>query len=433
MSADAGLFLTLDLPALLAGAIAGVACALVGCFLVLRRMSLMGDAISHAVLPGLVVAMLLSGSVGGVPMLLGAIVVGVLTTSLIELAHRYGRLEPGAAMGVVFTALFALGVILLEQAAGRNVHLDADCVLYGQMEDVTWLNPPASLGALFRAESWAYFPRELVTLGGALGLTVLFVTLFYKELKITSFDPALADTLGVRSGLMRHLLMTVTAVVAVASFEAVGSILVVAMIVVPAMIAHLLTDRLPMMLVLSVLIALVGAIVGYVGGALAPGWIGLGSSLSASGMIGVTLGAMLGLAALFAPRHGLLRRATRARTMRRRMAEEDALAALFRATERGTPPEPLPHAVARALVARREAAMADGALRLTPLGAERARALVRSHRLWERFFVDRVGLRADHVHGPAERLEHVTDEPMARELSDEAGAPATDPHGRPIP
>src|SRR5262245_20812542 len=135
-------FLVQDFPVLMAGLLASMACALVGCFLVLRRMSLMGDAISHAVLPGIVGGFLLHAWLGGrgvqanLPLMFfaGAVAIGVMTAGLSELVHRLGRVEPGASMGVVFTVLFAIGVILLEQTGGRSIHLDADCVLHGAME-----------------------------------------------------------------------------------------------------------------------------------------------------------------------------------------------------------------------------------------------------------------------------------------------------------
>src|SRR5262245_38760988 len=188
-------FLVQDFPVLMAGLLASMACALIGCFLVLRRMSLMGDAISHAVLPGIIGGFLLHAWLGrhgvhaNLPLMFfaGAVVIGVVTAGLSELVHRLGRVEPGASMGVVFTVLFAVGVIMLsmiEHDQARGVHLDADCVLYGAMEQVLWSSPPASWSDLFTSASWQSFPRQLTTLLLVLVANAIFVVGLFKELRI---------------------------------------------------------------------------------------------------------------------------------------------------------------------------------------------------------------------------------------------------------
>ncbi len=299
-------FLVQDFPALIAGVLASVACALVGCFLVLRRMSLMGDAISHAVLPGIVLAFLLSDSLAALPVFIGAAAVGVVTAALTELIHRLGKVESGASMGVVFTVLFALGVLLLERTGGRSIHLDADCVLYGAMENVFWLNAPQPgrfWSDVFFGDTWTDFPRQIITLGIALALDVVFVVALFKELRITSFDPGLAKAQGINPSVMHYLLMTMVAITTVASFEAVGSILVVAMLIVPGLCAHLLSDRLSIMLWLGALIAVIASTGGYAAAAR--------MNVNSAGMIGVVLGVTLALVAVLAPRHGWLARVRR--------------------------------------------------------------------------------------------------------------------------
>ncbi|MGH8503260.1 MAG: metal ABC transporter permease, partial [Gammaproteobacteria bacterium] len=237
------------------GVLCAMACALPGCFLVLRKMSMMGDAISHAVLPGLAVAFIVSGKLTSAPMFIGAVVAGVLTALFTEWVRGYGKVDEGASMGVVFTGLFALGLVLIAQAA-EQVHLDADCVLYGAIE-FTPLDTISLAGAAV--------PRVALTLAAIFLLNLVFVTLFYKELKISAFDPALATTMGVNARVMHYLLMTLTAVTAVASFEAVGSILVVALLIAPPAAAYLLTDRLPVMIGLSLVIGAVAAVLGHAG------------------------------------------------------------------------------------------------------------------------------------------------------------------------
>lgn len=298
-------FLIQDFPVLAAGLLASVACALIGSFLVLRKMSLMGDAISHAVLPGIVIAFLLADSLSTWPMFLGAAAIGVVTAALTELIHRMGRVESGASMGVVFTVLFALGVLLLERTGGRSIHLDADCVLYGAMENVLWTSAPRTWSDLFTRAAWSEFPRQITTLLIALAIDIAFIVLLFKELRIAAFDPGLAKAQGVNPSVMHYFLMTLVAITTVASFEAVGSILVVAMLIVPGMCARLLSDRLAVMLSLSALLAAIAAGAGYA--------VSARLNVNAAGMIGVTLGVMLAFIGLFAPRYGWIAQRRRTR------------------------------------------------------------------------------------------------------------------------
>jgi len=299
-------FLQIDLPALMAATLACIACALVGNFLVLRRQALLGDAISHAVLPGIVLGFMVSGSRDILPMLGGALAAALVAGVLIEAVRRVGRLEPGAAMGVVFTVLFALGVVLIEQSAARAVDLDVDCVLYGQLEDILWL-APTGWGSLLDPAVWAEVPREVATLAAVTVLVAGLMAAFYKELKITTFDPALASALGIRAGVFHYALVLVTAVVTIAAFEAVGSILVVAMLIAPAATARLLTDRLAVQLGLSVVFGAVSGLGGYALAVSAPLWLGVPASLNAAGMIAVMAGLLLTLAILFSPHRAAAR------------------------------------------------------------------------------------------------------------------------------
>jgi manganese/zinc/iron transport system permease protein len=294
-------FLQIDLPALMAALLATCACALLGNFLVLRRQSLMGDAVSHAVLPGLVASFLVTGTRASWPMFAGALVAALLASGLIELVRRLGRLESGAAMGVVFSIFFAAGVVMMEQAAAHSVDLDAECVLFGQLEDVLWL-APTGWSSLLDPAVWAELPREVTTLAVVAALTTAAVLLFYKELKLASFDPGLATSLGFPAGVVNMGLMLLVGAVSVAAFEAVGSILVVAMFICPAAAARLLTRRLASQLWLSQAFAALSAIGGYALAAFGPGLLGHEHSLAASGMIAVVAGLILAAAALIAPR-----------------------------------------------------------------------------------------------------------------------------------
>ena len=302
-------------------------------------------------------------------------------------------------------------------------------------------------------------PRVGVTLGIVLLINLLVVVVFYKELKISSFDPALATTMGINATLMHYLLMTLVAVTAVASFEAVGNILVVAVLIVPAAAAHMLTDRLSVMIMLSAVIAAASAVLGHVGAIAVPAAFGY-ASVGTAGMIAVATGVFFTLAVLFGPRHGMISRAYHQAALSLRIAREDLLGLLYRIEELA---QSSPHGdaavttahldaaldltttrrkrlvrglVARRLVRREGSGVGNAApaqLRLTETGREKARHLVRSHRLWETYLERYAAVRPDHLHLSAERLEHVTGERLSDALAARTDSPATDPHGAAIP
>ncbi|WP_035705321.1 metal ABC transporter permease [Niveispirillum irakense] len=311
---DSQTFLSIDLPALLAATLACLSCALVGNFLVLRRQSLMGDAITHAVLPGIVAGFLVAGTRDTFPMMAGALTAAIIAAILIELVRRLGRVEAGAAMGVIFTAMFALGVVMIEQGAARQVDLDADCVLYGQLEGILWF-APQGWASLADPAVWADMPRQVVQLAAVFALCLTLVLVFLKELTLVSFDPALADTLGLKSWMVQHGIAAMAALAAIAAFEAVGSILVIAMLICPAATARLLCDRVPAQLGLSLLVGAATGIGGYLLGAFGPHLLGYDQSVSAAGMIATLAGLILALAILFAPRYGVLARRKRLGTV----------------------------------------------------------------------------------------------------------------------
>ena len=405
------------------GILCNTSCAILGCYLVLRRMSLLGDAISHSVLPGLAVAFLLTGSISGWGMAVGAAALGVLTAFLTQAVHKLAGVPEDAGMGVVFTSLFAIGVILITRAASR-ADLDPGCVLYGQI-DFTAIDTMPILGL--------EVPRATRTLGPGLLVTVGFVALFWKELKIVSFDPALASAMGFRVSLIHYLLMAMVAGVTVASFEAVGSILVIAMLIVPAATAHLLTDRLAGMMGWSVAVAVLSAVLGY--------WGAVHWNTSVAGMMAVAAGALFTLAVFFAPRHGLVSQSARRLLLSLRIVREDILALMFRAEESLVSGRPAVPSASLALrwLARFQLHRSGlierltGRWQLTAAGRAVAVELVASHRLWETYLSTRLDLPADHVHPPAERMEHFIDRTLREQLVAELDHPDRDPHGKPIP
>jgi manganese/zinc/iron transport system permease protein len=415
----------LDLFPLLAAAFASLTCALLGNFLVLRRQSLMGDALSHAVLPGIVVAFLVTSSRNPLLMLGGATIAGLVTVVLIELIKRIGRVEPGAAMGVVFSVMFALGVVLIEKAAASSVDLDAECVLYGQLETLVWFGAPTRFTDLWSWETVHAIPRQLILLVTIFMLAVLFVGLLFKELRIAAFDPEMATSQGISARAMHYLLMIFVAAATVASFEAVGSILVVALLIAPAAAARLLTDRLGWQIIVSLIAALICGIGGYFAATAIPAAVGA-DSVNAAGSIAVVAGLLVVSAALFSPSHGVIAKGVRRRQLGREATLDDLLATLFRREE--TPraePDTFAPGAAQLATAKELVNQTSAGLQLTSAGRQRAQTVLRKHRLWEDYLVAEAGIRADHVHETAEQLEHLGIQPDTDAT--------TDPHGRPIP
>jgi len=451
----------LDSWIVITAALAAIACSIPGSFLVLRRQSMMGDALTHTVLPGIVAAFLLSHSLktsGWIStseadthtafdatsyamMFGGAVLIGGLTAVLTEWVRRQGRVESSAALGVVYTTLFAVGLLMIRLAAD-SVHIDPDCVLYGNVETV-WTGP-------------GHVPRAAWIGLGAVLFNATLVVCFFKELRISTFDPALATSLGINATWIHYALMAVTAVTAVAAFESVGNILVVAMLIVPPATAHLLTDRLWLMLVLAGVIAAASATIGHALAILLPPLLmapfadqpllkGVkveNLDASTSGMMAVTAGGLFVLALVLGPRHGLLVRLVHRLRLSVRIAAEDLLGVLYRQGE-STPPQGLQHPSGHGSRFHRFAAwqlrlrglITGPSSRpvLTEAGRDAAKQLVRAHRLWESYMDRYFDVPADHLHEAAHRVEHFLDPELRDQLADELDGPETDPHGRDIP
>lgn len=304
-------FVALSLSPLLIGVLAAVTCALPGNFLLLRRQALIGDAISHVVLPGIVVAFLLTGRVAALPMMLGAAGAALVSVALIEAVRRTARIEAGAAMGVIFTTLFAAGVLLLEQSDTSGVHLDVEHALYGNLESLIWLDA-SGWASLFDPVALAGLPPELPRMAVALLIVALAIGLMWRPLAIATFDEGFAATLGLPVRAIGLALVMLAALAAVAAFDAVGSIIVIAMFICPPAAARMMTDRLAAQVAWSVGFAILSAILGYVLAGYGPLWLGFANSVSAAGMIATVSGLILGLAMLLGPcRHPAGAAATR--------------------------------------------------------------------------------------------------------------------------
>lgn len=270
------------------GALVGVAASLLGTFLVLRQNSMLADAISHSIVFGIVIVWLVTRQQSGPVQLVGAALAGVLTVFLTESLARTRRVKNDAAIGLVFPVLFSIGVLLLNLYA-RDVHIDTHTVLLGEIGFV-WLDTTSVLGL--------ELPVALLWMSVVTVVNLLFVAIFYKELKISTFDPALATSLGFLPGTLFYVLLTLTSMTAVAAFDAVGAVLFVAFVIVPPATGYLLTDRLWRMIAYGSATSVLASVGGYF---LANAW-----NVSIGGMMAVVAGALLMVAFLLGPRYGLI-------------------------------------------------------------------------------------------------------------------------------
>jgi manganese/zinc/iron transport system permease protein len=300
--------------------VVAAACALPGVFLVLRRTAMLSDAISHTVLLGIVVAFFITQDLTSPLLVLGAAATGVLTVSLVELLHRTGRLKEDAAIGLVFPMLFSLAVILISRYAG-NVHLDSDAVLLGELAFA-----PFDRFAVLGTDIG---PKTLYVMGGILLLNLLFIVVLFKELKLATFDAGLAAALGFSPALIHYALMALVSLTAVGAFDAVGSVLVVALMIAPPAAAYLLSDRLAHMLALSALIGAAAAIGGF--------WLAHFLDASIAGSMAALAGLIFGLVFLLAPEQGLV--AIALRRYRQRWEFAQTMLAIHLLNHEGLPEE----------------------------------------------------------------------------------------------
>lgn len=356
----------------LIAAVVAAACALPGVFLVLRRLALLSDAISHTILFGIAAAFLVVRDLGSPWLLLAAALTGLATVSLVELLHRTRLVREDAAIGLVFPLLFSLGVILVSRYAD-SAHLDVDAVLKGELVLAVW-------DRRMQFHGYDLGPQTLYVMAAALVLNIVFVAVFYKELKLATFDAALAAALGFSPALLHYALMALVSITAVGAFDAVGSVLVVALMIAPPAAAYLLTDRLSRMLLWSLALGIVSAEAGY--------WLAHFLNVSIAGAMATMSGVVFGVVFLTAPARGFV--AVALRRARQRWEFAQALLAVHLHHHEGLPEaaqecriehlhehlrwQPafaarvVRQAERRGLV-RRD----DGHLALTPLGRELAR------------------------------------------------------------
>ncbi|MEM6793905.1 MAG: iron chelate uptake ABC transporter family permease subunit [Acidobacteriota bacterium] len=409
----------------LAGAsLLGVLAGVMGCYAFLRRQSLLGDALAHAALPGVCLGFLLTGAKTPLPLFAGALVAGLLGALVILLVVRFSRLSEDTAIGMVLSVFFGLGIVLLTY-----------------IQKLPWGNQSGLDKYLF-GQAATLMPRDIQLMAVLAAIVLGTVALFYKEFKILCFDPDYAASLGFPMRRLEVLLTLLLVVVVVVGLQTVGVILIVATLVMPAAAARQWTERMATMMALAAL---------FGGGAGAAG--ALASAAVAklpTGPIIVLISSAILIASLaLAPRRGLLWARLEDVRLVRRILSENLLKDLYvygeRAGEletavatpelmgiRGQSAGQLAR-VARRLRRRGLVERSSAGWRLSALGIEAARRIVRKHRLWELYLTRQLELAADHVHRDADAMEHTLSDEAVAHLEEALGYPSVDPHGQPIP
>ncbi len=400
--------------ALLASTMVGLMCGVLGVFLVLRHMSLVGDALGHAILPGVVVAFMIVGY-NTLGFFFGAVAAGMITAIGITWIQQNVRTKNDAAIGIVFTAMFSLGVMGISWISHEEgVHLDLKDFLFGNVLGV------ADQDLWLAAMTTAFVLASVVVL--------------YRPLFVSTFQEVVARTMGIRVQTLHYFLMLMLSFAVVASLQTVGVILVVAMLITPASTALLLSKRLKWVLVWAGLLGVCSAVSGLV--------VAILLETTPGPAIAVVATLIYLLVALFAPERGLVARLWQKVQLRWRIEEEDVLKHVFRHSEGESP---APATLAKALGQstgkikkvlqrlRKKGLLVPDGIRLTEEGKARAAALVRAHRLWETYLARRTGLNPEQIHDDAEHLEHLLPEEILDTIDETLGFPAVDPHGSPIP
>ncbi len=393
----------------------GVACGVVGCYVVLRRMALIGDALSHAVLPGVVIALLVTRSSGIVGLLLGALLAGLVTAVLVNLVSRFSRTKEDSSIGIVFTALFAVGIILIS-AMPRAVHFDLKCFLFGD---------PLAVGT-----------ADLILMAVVCPAVLWIVTFLYHPLKLASFDPVVAAAMGVPVMGLHYLLMGMLSATVVAGLKTTGVVLVVALIITPASAAYLLSNRLWLMMLLAGSFGAFSALAGMT--------LSFVTNWPSGATMVVFATAIFVAAMLLSPSQGVITSFIRRVRVRRHMESEDVLKGLYHSSAASGEWCGVEHvataarmeparvgSIAKQMVREGLIEAEAGKLALTSAGWDRAVEMVRAHRLWESYLSEEANVAPEDVHEEAERLEHAHE--LADEVDQTLGHPQLDPHGEVIP
>ena len=402
--------------ALIASSLVGIMCGILGCFILLRNMALIGDALSHAILPGVVAGFIIAGH-SVLAFFTGAVLAGLITAILITWIQRNVKSKDDAAIGIVFTVMFAIGVMGISWVSRQEgVHLDMKDFLFGNVLGIA------------NQDLWL---TSLVTV-----YVIICVILFYRYFFITTFQQVLATTMGISVSTLHYFLMLLLSFAVVASLQSVGVILVIAMLIIPASTAYLLTSRLNIMIFVSAFLGLLSTITGLL--------IAIIMETTPGPAMTVTAAGFYGLAVFFAPEKGLLFKYLRQRKKKLRIANEDLLKDIFKLQQQGnlsmellndrssldrtTLNSGINKLKKRGMITRE-----NNSIKLTEKGNDAANKLVRAHRLWETYMVNTLGFDKDQIHEQAEKYEHLLPEEILNKVDKNLGYPTTDPHGSPIP
>ncbi|MFM2095106.1 MAG: Manganese transport system rane protein MntB [Planctomycetota bacterium] len=406
------------LRASIAGVLVSVVCGVIGCFIILRRMAFLGDAIAHAMLAGVVGGYLFmkwafQAEAHAPAMLLGSLLAGLATVAMIGFVTRVSRVKEDTAIGIMYTGIFALGGMLASYFSDW-VHIDLLHFVVGSVLSVEM--------------------TDLWMLGGVCVFVLGVIVLFYRPLQMTSFDPVMAASIGIPVLGVQYLLTVCTSLVVVSAVNIVGVILVVGMLVTPAATAYLICERLHRMLWVSACFAVLSFAIGY--------FTSVAINVAPGSAIVVAGTAQYLLVLVFAPRHGLLSNYRRRRQQVPHELLEDVLACVLKAPKAEVPFDTVyefVHASSDRVRSAVRALERDGLLTcsgetvsLTTAGEREARRLLRAHRLWETY-LERLGTPSEELHRHAHRLEHLHQEEAVDYLDDKLGHPLLDPHGKEIP
>jgi ABC-type Mn2+/Zn2+ transport system permease subunit/Mn-dependent DtxR family transcriptional regulator len=377
-------------------------------------MALVGDALAHAILPGVVVAFLLVGY-STLAFFVGSVLAGLLTAAGITWIQHRVNTKNDAAIGIVFTAMFSLGVIGISYISrNQGVHLDLKDFLFGNVLGVA--------------------DTDLLLTGLVTLYVILSIVVFYRYLFVSTFQPIVAETMGIPVRLIHYFLMLLLSFAVVASLQTVGVILVVAMLITPAATALLLSDKMERVIVLAAGIGLLSAVVGLL--------LAIILNTTPGPAIAVTATLFYLLTVIFSPNKGLVAKALRRRQLQWRIDREDVLKGVYRTAQKGqTATADLREQLDISLWSWRRGLrklqndkwLEPNSLRLTQSGEKAARKLVRAHRLWESYLATEVGLNAEQIHLDAERNEHLLSDAILLAVDKKLGFPRLDPHGSPIP
>lgn len=401
--------------ALIAAVITGISCGLIGSFIMLRRMSLLGDALAHAVLPGVVIGFMIAGK-GQLAIFIGAVISGFVTVLLISFVNRNSKIKEDTSIGVIFTGAFALGILLVSQL--KQVHIDLSSYLFGDVLGVS--------------------DDDIILSSIIMFAIIISVILFYKQLLITSFDPTLAMSIGISTAAVHYFLMSLLSMTIVTSLQSVGIVLLVAMLITPPATAYLLTERMKPLLFLSAGLGTLAGVTGL--------FLSYYFNFSSGASMVLVSASFFALAFIFSPKEGILTKAIRRRRKTRFHLAEDIIKAIYKtqgthdrkqlttmiSDDLGITPSKM-DSISGELIRQGMLKADNGYISLTETGKNLAVRLIRSHRLWETYITEKNIIDIKDIHEDAEKFEHILSDELAEEIDAELGHPETDPHGSPIP